>query len=104
MCQGISKGRKLDKNAETHDTRVLLELGQLLHRLPEDHGAGDVDVERANEPTLRNLYTVVNLVEQFYRTPLPLLAEEKKGLGGEDKVLKGNTLLRLLHSNYPPTI
>ena len=45
-----------------------------------------------------------NLVEQFYRNPLPLLAEEKKGLGREDKVLKGNTLLRLLHSNYPPTI
>ena len=47
---------------------------------------------------------IYNLVEKFYRDPLPLLAEEKKGLGREDKVLKGNTLLRLLHSNYPPTI
>ena len=45
-----------------------------------------------------------NLVEEFYRDPLPLLAKEKKGLGREDKVLKGNTLLRLLHGNYPPTI
>ena len=45
-----------------------------------------------------------NLIEKFYRNPLPLLAEEKKGLGREDKVLKGDTLLRLLHGNYPPTI
>ena len=46
---------------QKHITRVLLELGQLLHRLPEDNGAGDVDVERANKPTLGNLYTVINL-------------------------------------------
>ena len=46
---------------QKHITRAFLELGQLLDRLPEDNSAGDVDVERANKPTLRNLYTVINL-------------------------------------------
>ena len=99
-------------------SRYLLKLGQLLDRLPEDDSPGDMDVEGADQPALRDLHTIIHLrlafdfldpkelhlVEKFDGDALPLLAKEEKGLGGEDKVLQRDALLRLLHCHNTPTV
>ena len=58
MNEKTTRGLNIPK---TTMFRRLLQLGQLLDRLPEDDGAGDVDVEGADQPTLGDLHTIIHL-------------------------------------------
>ena len=49
----------------------------LLHVLPEDQSARYVNVERAYQPSLRDLHAVVHQADQLDGYPGPLVAEQQ---------------------------